>query len=248
MITELDREMKALEIFGEVAIPREMPFALRLDGRSFSKLTERNFRKPFDPLFFQMMDATCLAVLEEFGGLYAFTQSDEMSILFSSSFSTFDRRVEKLVSCAASYASAVFSREFIEPAVFDARVVGFSNRDDIKRYFAWRAQDGYRNAVNTACYWKSRNEGSSPGQATKLLHDFAGHREKQDFLGPAWDQESNRSKHGRAFVWERYEKEGFNPLTGEACTVSRRRIVPIEGGILSKHNLTLERVIEEDRT
>jgi tRNA(His) guanylyltransferase len=82
---------------------------LRLDGRSFSRLTEASFQKPFDERFHELMSNTSEALLSDMGGLYAYTESDEISVLFPRDFDLFDREVEKLVSISAAVAAGTFS-------------------------------------------------------------------------------------------------------------------------------------------
>src|SRR5204862_222634 len=74
---------------------------LRLDGRGFSRFTEGGCEKPFDAAFHGWMVATARAVLEDFGGLYAYTESDEISVLLPRAWELFDREVEKAVSVSA---------------------------------------------------------------------------------------------------------------------------------------------------
>ena len=53
-----------------------------MDGRSFYRLAETGFEKPFDNRFHDHIVKTATALLEESHGLYAYTESDEISVLF----------------------------------------------------------------------------------------------------------------------------------------------------------------------
>lgn len=81
-----------------------------VDGRGFSRFTKARYQKPFDPAFHALMVQTAAALLKELHGLYAFTESDEISVLFRPDWDLFDREVEKLVSLSAAVASATLKK------------------------------------------------------------------------------------------------------------------------------------------
>jgi hypothetical protein len=67
-------------------------------------------------------DARAEALLEELHGIYGYTESDEISLLFRRDWNLFDREVEKLVSISASIASATFTLACQRLAHFDSRI------------------------------------------------------------------------------------------------------------------------------
>lgn len=245
MLTDFDSQMKNLEAYAGISVPEGKFFILRLDGCSFSKMTERHFMKPFDDTFASFMDATCEALVSRFNVSYAFTQSDEISLLFLPNEKLFNRRVEKLCSVASGLASAIFSRLFIEPVVFDCRVVVADNDEHVGEYFSWRLSDGRRNALNSACYWKLR-ESLSEQKANTALNAFASADVKKLFLGDKWLFLHPRHPSGASFAWEKYVKDGKNPLTGELCPANRQKLVK-ETGTLERHKAVISRLIEEHR-
>ena len=75
---DFEARMRRLEYFHGV---RTLPGAwvvIRVDGRSFTRLTAARFEKPFDPAFHELMVGTARALLEDLHGLYAYTESDEI--------------------------------------------------------------------------------------------------------------------------------------------------------------------------
>src|SRR5262249_19871664 len=107
--TEMDARMRALEYFHSIRLlPGAWP-VLRLDGRSFSRFTEERFEKPFDAKFHELMLKTTQILVEELQASYAYTESDEISLLFPRAWGLFDRELEKTVSVSAGIASAAFS-------------------------------------------------------------------------------------------------------------------------------------------
>lgn len=95
--------------------PGEWP-VVRVDGRSFSAFTRDRYDKPFDPTLSNAMRTTAAKLVDELGGVLAYTESDEVSVLLPRHWDMFDRRVEKLVSVSAGIASATFTAAAGEPA------------------------------------------------------------------------------------------------------------------------------------
>jgi tRNA(His) guanylyltransferase len=62
-----------------------------VDGRSFSRLTERACQKPFDAKFHQRMTETAKGLIGTLQGTYAYTESDEISVLLPRHADLFDR-------------------------------------------------------------------------------------------------------------------------------------------------------------
>lgn len=221
-----EKRLRALETFGGARLVPGAWTVVRLDGRGFSRLTAERFEKPFDPRFRDLMVATARAVLEEFGGVFAHTQSDEASVLFPRDWALYDRRAEKIASVAAGLASAVFSVAGGAVGVFDARLWTGVTDDDVVDYFRWRQEDGARNALNGRAYWALRAEGRGAANATRTLagatrpfkHELLFARGVNFAATPAWE------RRGVGLWWETVEKEGVDPRTGETARATRRRV------------------------
>src|SRR5262249_44922695 len=131
--------------------------------------TESRFEKPFDVRFHEHMVSTARVLLEELAGLYAYTESDEISVLLPRDWGLFDRELEKAVSVSAGIASAMFTHACAEPAHFDSRVWLGARTSLVVDYFQWRQADATRCALNGCCYWTLRKAGKSVPEATRAL-------------------------------------------------------------------------------
>jgi tRNA(His) guanylyltransferase len=80
--------------------------------------------------------------------LYAYTQSDEISLWLDASHALFRRNAVKLTTVLAGEASARFSLAAGVPAVFDCRLSHLPTIEEVADYFRWRQEDAYRNAAN----------------------------------------------------------------------------------------------------
>lgn len=108
---ELDSRMRVFETAHDYCVLPGLYIVARLDGRGFTRLTKQvhEFEAPFDERFRDMMLAT-VEYLMNIGIdiTYAYTQSDEISLLFAYEEKTFNRKLRKLNSILAGEASAKF--------------------------------------------------------------------------------------------------------------------------------------------
>jgi tRNA(His) 5'-end guanylyltransferase len=222
----LDARMRALERFHHLRLPPGMWAVVRVDGRSFSRLTAEHFEKPFDAGFHQYMLAAAESLLRDFDGLYAYTESDEISLLLPPAWDRFDREWEKLVSLTAGAASAAFTHACGQPAHFDSRVWLGPGEETVIDYFRWRQADATRCALNGCCYWMLRKVGDAPQAATRRLDGLTSD-EKRDLLrahGIEFDELPAWQRLGTGVSWREFTKRGLNPVTGKETTAVRREI------------------------
>lgn len=173
------------------SLPRRTYTIIRLDGKSFHTYT-RGLNKPFDDGLSKDIDNAILAMLPEFqGSVFAYTQSDEISVLLTD-FATpntcawFDGNLQKMASVSASIMTAEFnkqriSRQFVEKnqwydptlAYFDSRVFTIPDRIEVMNYFRWRQQDCIRNSVSMvaqANFSHKELNGKSQSDMHEMLH------------------------------------------------------------------------------
>lgn len=181
--TALGDRMKRYEAATRHVLPRRTYTILRIDGRAFHSYL-RGAEKPFDEEFMADMDAVAEALCAEISGsVFAYTQSDEISILVTD-FATiqtqpwFDGVVAKLLSVSASLATAVLNeRRPGKRALFDARVFTIADPVEVANYFLWRQRDAVRNSISMAAqahFSHSRLHGVSADGMQDLLWSEAG--------------------------------------------------------------------------
>ena len=200
-------------------LPRRTYTLLRLDGKSFHTYT-RGLKKPFDNDLSKDIDNAIIAMLPEIqGAVFAYTQSDEISILLTD-FATpqtdawFDGNLQKMSSVAASIMTAEFNKlrlirglykipvlskveEFVT-AYFDCRTFTIPDRTEVMNYFRWRQQDCVRNSVSMVAQSKFSHKelhGKSQADMHEMLHQ----------KGINWATDfTDGEKNGRVIVKETY--------------------------------------------
>lgn len=226
---ELDKQMRVYEESLDQVLLPELYLVARLDGNRFTRLTKEicQFEAPFDERFRDMMVHTVRALMEYgFRVIYGFTESDEISLLFHPAENTFGRKVRKYNSILAGVASAAFSLELGQSAVFDCRMVPLPTVERVLDYFLWRQEDAHRNALNAHCYWLLRKQGISKQVATAQLEGQST-AYKNELLyqnGINFDKLPAWQKRGIGLYWKTEEKIGFNPTTGQHTTAFRRKL------------------------
>jgi tRNA(His) 5'-end guanylyltransferase len=223
---EFEASQRAREWFHGLTVPPKMWTIIRVDGRAFSTFTETHFDKPFDLRFSDAMVETAKTLLTAFDALYAYTESDEVSVLFPPSHNMFGRGVEKLVSVSAGIASAVFTHAAGMPAHFDSRIWIGASADEVVDYFSWRQSDATRCALNGWCYWTLRKAGESRRAATNRLHG-ATTTEKNELLfehGVNFNEVPAWQRRGIALWWEDRKHTGHDPIHDVEAPTTRRHI------------------------
>ena len=112
-----DRMKNNYENRSKTYLVRRMPVIIRLDGKAFHTFT-RGFKKPYDEIFHNTMNATMKYLCENIQGCkLGYTQSDEITLLLTdydtlTTDAWFDYSVQKMCSVAASMATMAFNQYF----------------------------------------------------------------------------------------------------------------------------------------
>jgi tRNA(His) 5'-end guanylyltransferase len=147
-------------------LPRRTYTIVRIDGRAFSKWT-RGLDYPFDAKFQKLIDTSALLFCKVVqGAVFAYTQSDEISILLIDfdpsgekigTDAWFDGNLQKICSVAASTFTAIFNEscfsifpERRNPATFDCRAFTIADITEVYNYFVWRQNDATRNSIQAS--------------------------------------------------------------------------------------------------
>ncbi len=225
----IDKQMRGFEQSLDRTMLEGIYIVARLDGHGFTRLTKKdmNLEKPFDVRFRDAMIATLKHLMDcGFRIIYGYTQSDEISLLFHISDSTFGRKERKLISILAAEASVAFSAQMGRAAVFDCRLVPLPNDDYVVDYFRWRQEDSHRNSLNAHCYWLLRNNGASAANAQKQIAGLS-NADKNELLfshGINYNNLPLWQRRGVGMYFRDEERAGYNPRTKEQVTCLRRTL------------------------
>lgn len=181
--TALGDRMKRYEAATHQVLPPRSYCILRVDIRAAHTYL-RHADKPFDIHFMADMDWVAKSLcMEVSGAKFAYTQSDEISVLITD-FDKLETQpwfggvVAKQQSIAASIATAELMT--VRPgqvAHFDARVFTLPDAVEVANYFVWRHRDAVRNSISMlARHFISHKkmEGKSTDELKSLLLDEHG--------------------------------------------------------------------------
>ncbi len=159
-MTSLGDRMKRYEAAHRHLLPPRTYTVIRVDGRAFHSYL-RNAQKPYDYDFMADMDVVASKLCEEISGaVFAYAQSDEISVLVTDFGNRetqpwFGGVVAKQVSISAALATAVLNaRRPGGQALFDSRVFSLPNSVEVANYFIWRQRDAVRNSITMAAQAK----------------------------------------------------------------------------------------------
>jgi tRNA(His) 5'-end guanylyltransferase len=208
----LGTRMKAYELTTRTFLPRRSYTIIRIDGKAFHTYT-RDLVRPFDLGLIEDMNATAAYLCKNImGAKFAYVQSDEISILLTDfedigTQAWFENNVQKMVSVAASMATAKFNQlRFARDAKaggdlvasqilgtplaeFDARVYQIPQKVEVENYFIWRQQDATRNSISSVAqslYSHKELHGVSSDQKQELIFQ----------KGINWNNYPSRMKRG----------------------------------------------------
>lgn len=153
----LGERFKEAERALRIRVPEGGFVIVRVDGKAFHTYTRR-MNKPFDMNLSMAMEAAMRGlVMRDLPAAFAYTQSDEISVLIDQRTGQpwFDGQVQKIASVAASMATAYFNKTMYRmvpssdaPALFDGRGFHLETKSEVLDYFKWRKADANRNAIS----------------------------------------------------------------------------------------------------
>jgi len=192
--------MKAYEKeYTEAHVPIDQILCVRIDGKGFSKFT-KNFKKPFDDRLGETMKKTMMALVKETHASIGYTQSDEITLIYTPGEKAteyiFGGKVSKINSILASMATYHFNRllsvyiDVDKPAFFDCRAWAVPDLAEASNVLLWRVQDARKNSISSLFRWTaghSKMHGLSGDEMKTLL--------KSDYFTD-WNELPNKYKYG----------------------------------------------------
>ncbi|SCN59215.1 tRNAHis guanylyltransferase, putative [Plasmodium chabaudi chabaudi] len=139
-------------------------FVVRIDGSDFKKfIKQHEYVKPNDLRGLNLMNECAISVLKNYDEIdFCYGHSDEFSFLFRKSTKLWNRRHDKILTNVVSYFTSSFifnwkkyfpNKELVYPPSFDARIIVYPTKDEIKDYFSWRQADCHINTQYNECFW-----------------------------------------------------------------------------------------------
>jgi tRNA(His) guanylyltransferase len=225
----LGNRMKIYEQVSDNYLTRRIPCVMRIDGKSFHVWTA-GLSRPFDDNLRACMEYATYRLCKEIeGSRYAYTQSDEVSLLLVDyqTIATepfFGYRIQKMTSVSASICTAAFATAAMHYLPehlkkkgipkFDARVFSLP-KEEVSNYFLFRQQDCTRNSIQAVA-----QQNFSHRQLHKKSCD-----QIQDMLfkekGINWNDLATRYKRGVSFYKIQKELQtDFSEKSPEACDLT----------------------------
>ena len=192
--------MKAYEKeYTSAHVPIDQILCVRIDGKGFSKFT-KSFKKPFDNILGDAMTYTMKKLVENTHASIGYTQSDEISLIYTpgekSSEYMFGGKVSKINSVLASMATWHFNYilgayvENNKPAFFDCRAWAVPDTVEASNVLLWRVQDARKNSISSLFRWIAGHS---------MMHGLSGDEMKtllKSYYFTDWDELSNKYKYG----------------------------------------------------
>ena len=232
-----------------------------VDGHCFSKMIKNKFDRPFDDMFIKMMNETAKYLCENIqGAKFAYTQSDEISILITDfdtpmTDSFFGFRLCKMQSLIAAMATAKFNQIYVKLVndykgfnlkkfdmkeyptyTFDCKVWTVPNANDAYAWFLYRQTDCIKNSkAQTAQAYLSHKSlvGLTSDEMIIKLKD-----EK----GIDWNKFENDKKYGRVIKKVETPMEKDLP-NGEHISFVRNVWTPVSANDLKEDSTIIRELI-----
>lgn len=222
--TSIGDRFKTYEAVWKAVLPRRLPVVVRCDGKAFHSHL-RGADKPFDLQFIADMAEVAKALCAEMqGAVFAYHQSDEISVLLQDWEGThtepwFAGELQKIVSISAAVATATLCSIRPGRPLFDARAFVLPNRVEVANYMIWRQRDAVRNSISMAAqahFSHKRLQGVNGNQMQEML--FTEH-------GINWNDYPVECRRGQVVVRETGEREVtyIDKRTGQECTTKAMR-------------------------
>ena len=210
-VDDLAARMRAHETAGDRPVAAGVHMVARLDGRGFSRLASRpEIDPPLDPRVRDVMIATADHLMRcGFEVAYAYTQSDEISLLFRRDDQAAAPSLRRVLSLLVGEASAKATLLLGELASFDCRLSEIAEADDVVDHFRWRQAEATREALAAHARFALRGTGASAAEAAEQLGAL-GLDEQRALLGrlgvdidrlPGWQ------KYGAGLHWVRLDAD-----------------------------------------
>lgn len=204
-VDDLAARMRAHETAGDRCVAAGMYMVARLDGRGFSRLASRpEVDPPLDPRVRDVMIATADHLMRcGFEIAYAYTQSDEISLLFRRDDGARAPTLRRVLSVLVGEASAKATLLLGELASFDCRISEIARADEVVDHFRWRQAEATREALAAHARFALRAAGASAAEAADQLEGLGLDEQEalRGRLGVDFDRLPGWQRYGAGLHW-----------------------------------------------
>lgn len=181
---DLGDRMKAYEkVYTIAKLDPEAFVCVRLDGRGFSKFT-KGMNRPYDLTMSNLMMNTTKEIMTKSNAKVAYTQSDEITLIFDKP-TYFDGKIQKTCSVLAAQTTAIFNYHLSQIEEygyrtemfphFDARAFSLPSASEAANSVIWRMQDARKNSISMAAsthFSHKKLQGKSSGERIDMLAEI----------------------------------------------------------------------------
>jgi len=152
------------------SIIQKLPIVVKLNGRSFSKLTSL-LNKPFDIQFLNVMQDVCIKVaMDAEGCVFAYSFNDEIILILKNDQSIrtmpwYDNNIQKIASVTSSLASIQFfssaqkyNLNILGAPVFTSQVFAVPNITEAVNVLIAKQQQSIQSCISFACFYETIKE------------------------------------------------------------------------------------------
>ncbi len=200
---DFGNRMKMYEKSSCTVLDLTKPVIARIDGKCFSSFT-KGLARPYDERLTKLMQETTEYLVTTNNAFWAFTQSDEISLVLwlddGERKANFAGRVQKYTSILAAQATVLFNSRLAEYIpeksdrlpVFDCRIFNVPDEMEAMNALFWREKDAVKNSISMLARTKFSHKelkNQSGKMMIKMLSDE----------GVSWKDQPSFFTHGTHF-------------------------------------------------
>jgi len=182
---KLKDRLDSYQTLSDYKLLNRLPIILRVNGRSFYKITSL-LDKPYCPKLSECMFSTMLRLCSDVeGALFAYQHNDEIVIVLRNDQSLdtspwYDNKIQKIVSVVSAIASLHFNRcvtaldiNLLGEAIFTTEVFVVPNIVEAINTMVYKQQQNFYTSIQFACFYELLNKKFDKATIKEMLGDLS---------------------------------------------------------------------------